>query len=129
MNPIMPSFVRVEIECTGKDYTMLGEALLDKKRQCDGVVIGGLTLHGLIRGMSADLIEKADKDEDWKWCVHLDMLPRFLPAGSPEGNFWDLMRGSSPCHASEIYSTEFKESCAQSGYSAPLPITQNTSEE
>jgi hypothetical protein len=129
MNSVMPSFVRIEIDCTGKDYTMLSEALFDKKQQCDGIVIGRLTLHGIIRGLSADLIEKADKDEDWKWRVCLEMLPRFHPAWSPERTFHDLMRRNEPCSASEICSPEFKRACAQSGYSAPLPSTQNTSDE
>jgi hypothetical protein len=72
-----PRSVSLSIEATGADYVSVSQALFDKKKaMVEGFKIGTLTFRGKICGLTADLLEKAEKEEDWKWLIHIELTPR-----------------------------------------------------
>jgi hypothetical protein len=77
-----PRCVRLVIDGTGADYIRVSEAILDRKKTLtEGLTISGVTFCGDIRGLDADLLEKAESESDWKWRMYIDLLPRVQRTG------------------------------------------------
>lgn len=121
MKPIAsPTLVTLEIECTGKDYTALSEALLNPNRMMvEGITIGAVTIRGKIYGLDADLIEQAEDSADWKWRVYVGLGPRIQQLGQPDVY---VDRLTNRAHIpQEVHGREFLDALKSTGHGALPP--------